>query len=139
MSARLNIKIETRLEELSRVFDAVRDFGEREDWPTETVFLIDLALEELTLNTIDHGHDDGLHEIEIALNSEPGAITIEISDDGRPFDPLNDAPAPDVGAAIEDRPVGGLGVHLVRTLMDEMSYRREGNRNHITLVARKVQ
>ena len=139
MSARLKMKIETRLEELNRVFDAVRDFGEREGWPTETVFQIDLALEELTLNTINHGHDGGLHEIEIAVKSEPDAVTIEITDDGRPFDPLNDAPQPDVGAAIEDRPVGGLGIHLVRTMMDEMSYRREGDKNRITLVTRKVQ
>ncbi len=139
MSARLKMKIETRLDELNRLFDAVRNFGEREDWPTETVFLIDLALEELTLNTMNHGHDGGLHEIEIAVKSEPEAITIEITDDGRPFDPLNDAPQPDVGAAIEDRPVGGLGIHLVRTMMDEMSYRREGDKNRITLVTRKVQ
>ena len=135
----LNMKIETRLDELNRVFDAVRDFGERQNWPTETVFLIDLALEELTLNTMNHGHDGGLHEIEIALKSEPDAITIEITDDGRPFDPLSDAPEPDVGTAMEDRPIGGLGVHLVRTMMDEMSYRREGNKNHITLITRKVQ
>ena len=139
MSAELNMKIETRLEELSRVFGAVREFGEQESWPSETLFLIDLALEELTLNTMNYGHDSGIHEIEIAVKSEPDAITIEIIDDGRPFDPLHDAPDPQVGAAIEDRPVGGLGVHLVRTMMDEMSYRREGDKNHITLVTRKVQ
>ena len=139
MSANLHMKIETRLDELSRVFDAVRDFGERQDWPTDTVYLIDLALEELTLNTMNHGHDGGIHEIEIALKSEPDAITIEITDDGRPFDPLSDAPEPDVGAAMEDRAIGGLGIHLVRTMMDEMSYRREGNKNHITLITRKVQ
>ena len=139
MSTTLNMKIETRLEELNRVFDAVRDFGERESWPNDTLFLIDLALEELTLNTMNYGHDSGIHEIEIAVTSDMDAITIEITDDGRPFDPLNDAPRPDVGAAIEDRPVGGLGVHLVRTMMDEMSYRREGDKNHITLVTRKIQ
>ena len=88
---------------------------------------------------MNHGHDGGIHEIEIALKSEPDAITIEITDDGRPFDPLSDAPEPDVGAAMEDRAIGGLGIHLVRAMMDEMSYRREGNKNHITLITRKVQ
>ena len=49
--------------------------------------------------------------------------SIEIVDDGPRFDPLEDAPLPDPDAPLEDRPVGGLGVHLVRTMMDEMTYR----------------
>ena len=63
---------------------------------------------------------------------------IEISDDGQPFNPLKDAPKPDLEAALEDRPIGGLGIHLVLTMMDEMHYRRENERNHLTLVKRRV-
>ena len=57
--------------------------------------------------------------------------------DGRPFDPVNDAPEVDVESSVQDRLVGGLGLHIVRTTMDEMSYRREQGKNHLTLVARR--
>ena len=139
MSAKLVLKIETRREELDTITAAVEDLGQREGWPPDLVYKVNLGLEELGLNIMDHGHDQGLHEIEITLISEADALTIEIVDDGRPFDPLNDAPLPDTNAPIEDRPVGGLGVHLVRTMMDEMHYRRESGRNHLTLVARRAE
>ena len=80
----------------------------------------------------------GLHEFEITLTSEADVLRIEVTDDGRPFDPLNEAPEPDLDASVDDRQVGGLGIHLVRTMVDEMSYRREQDKNHLTLVARKV-
>ena len=102
------------------------------------VFRINLVLEELGLNIIDYGHDEGVHEFDICLTSEEGAITIEVVDDGKPFDPLNDAPQPDLASDLEDRRVGGLGLHLVRTTMDDMSYRRDQGKNHLTLVARRT-
>ena len=101
------------------------------------VYRVTLVIEELVVNIINHGHDDGVHDIEIAMTSEPDALTVEIIDDGRPFDPLSDAPEPDLDSLLEDRPVGGLGIHLVRTMMDEVHYRREQDRNHTTLIARR--
>ena len=133
MSANLSIKIETRLKELERIFTAVEEFGQKHDWSPDAIFRVNLVLEELAINIIHYGHDEGIHEIDITLTSQPDALTIEIKDDGRHFDPLNDAPAPDVTSALEDRPVGGLGHHLVRTMVDEIHYRREGTRNHSTL------
>ena len=88
---------------------------------------------------VNHGHDGGFHEVEIGLTSEAEAVTIEITDDGKPFDPLNDAPAPDAMGPLNDRTEGGLGIHLVRTMMDEMRYQREGDRNHLILVKRRVE
>ena len=100
---------------------------------------MNLALEELWLNVVNYGHSGGFHEVEIGLTSEASAVTIEITDDGKPFDPLNDAPVPDVTGSLKDRAVGGLGIHLVRTMMDEMRYKREGGRNHLILVKRRVE
>ncbi len=137
MSATTSLKIETRHEELDRVAAAVEEMAEREGWPPELGYRVTLVVEELVVNVVNHGHDGGVHDIEITLVSEPDALTIEITDDGRPFDPLNDAPEPDLDSLLEDRPVGGLGIHLVRTMMDEMHYRREQNRNHTTLIARR--
>ena len=137
MSARLSLKVKTQADELGRITAAVEDFGEQQDWPPDLVFRVNLALEELGMNIMNHGYDAGLHEFEFTIISEDDSLTIEIVDDGRPFDPLHDAKQPDVGAAIEDRPIGGLGVYFVREMMDEMSYKREQGKNHLTLVSRR--
>lgn len=137
MSAKASLKIETRHEELDRVSAAVEELAEREGWPPEMAYRVTLVIEELVVNIINHGHDSGVHDIEISMASEPDALTVDIIDDGRPFDPLSDAPEPDLDSLLEDRPVGGLGIHLVLTMMDEVHYRREQDRNHTTLVARR--
>ncbi len=134
MSAQLSLKVETRLDELERITAAVEDLGEQEDWPPAFTFRVNLVLEELGINIMNHGHDEGIHEFEITMTSDAEALTIEIADDGRPFDPLHDAPTPDTAAALEDRSVGGLGLHLVRTMVDELHYRREQGENRLTLV-----
>ena len=138
MSSKLSLKLKPRLDELENIAAAVEAFGEAESWPADLVFRVNLVLEELGINIINHGKDENLYEIEITLISEADTLTIEIIDDGRPFDPLNDAPQPDLESEIEDRPVGGLGIHLVRTMMDELRYRRERGRNHLTLVKGRV-
>ncbi|MCE2440213.1 MAG: ATP-binding protein [Candidatus Latescibacteria bacterium] len=138
MSARQSFRIEADLDELRRVAAAAEELGLQEDWSPALVHQVDLAIEEIGNNIVRHGFGGGPGEIEITLTSESDAITIEISDDGRAFNPLEDAPIPDVEAALEDRPIGGLGVHLVLTMIDEMHYRRENERNHLTLVKRRT-
>ena len=139
MSTKLSLKIEAKHDELERIVAAIEDLARQESWPPALLFRVNLVLEELGLNIMDYGVDNGLHEIEITLTSEEDSLTIEITDDGRPFDPLNDAPTPDLDAPIEDRRVGGLGIHLVRTMMDEMHYRREPGKNRLTLVTRRSE
>ena len=117
----------------------VEELGEREAWPESLTFKVNLVLEELGINILTHG-GKGMErrpEIEIVLTSEDHALTIEVLDDGHPFDPLQDSPNPDLAATIEDRPVGGLGIHLVRSLMDDLHYQRDAGRNRLTLVARR--
>ena len=135
----LNLTIVSRIEELRRLAALVEEFGAGENWPPDLVFQVNLVLEEVAINVINYGHDGGLHEIEIALTSELDALTIEVIDDGRAFDPTEDAKVPDVTLPMEERPVGGLGVYLVRTMMDEMRYRREEGRNHLTLVKYRAE
>ena len=135
----LTLTIENRIEELRRLASLVEEFGAEANWPPDLVFQVNLVLEEVAINVINYGHDGGLHEIEIALTSELDALTIEVIDDGRAFDPTEDATVPDVTLPMEERPVGGLGVYLVRTMMDEMRYRREGGRNHLTLLKYRAE
>ena len=117
----------------------VEELGEREAWPESLTFKVNLVLEELGINILTHG-GNGMErrpEIEIVLTSEDHALTIEVLDDGHPFDPLQDSPNPDLAATIEGRPIGGLGIHLVRNLMDDLHYQRDAGRNRLTLVARR--
>ena len=138
MSEQFKLKVETNPSELERISAAVEDIGQRENWPAQFIFRVNLVLEELGLNIMSYGYDEGLHEFEITLTSEADVLRMEFTDDGRPFDPLNEAPELDLDASVDDRQVGGLGIHLVRTMVDEMSYRREQDMNHLTLVAPKV-
>ncbi len=94
-----------------------------------TCYLVCLVLEELITNTIKYGYEDASqHSIAVDLLLEPSHVVLRLVDDGRPFNPL-DRPAPQTDGAIEDRKVGGLGIHLVRSLTANMSYRREADRN----------
>ena len=137
MSAKLSLKVKPNVDELKTITAAVEKFGETEQWPSDLVFKINLVLEELGLNIMNYGNDENLSDIEITLTSEEDVLTIEIVDSGRPFDPLNDAPEPDLDAVLEDRPVGGLGLYLVRTMMDDLRYRRENDKNYLTLAMRR--
>ncbi len=140
MGNTLTLCIETRRDELRRLHDMVEEFGEAEGWSMEVLFQVNLALDEIGVNVINHGHDDdSLHEIQIDIRSEPDAVTIEVADDGRPFDPLTEAPPPDLESDVGDRAVGGLGIHLVCNLMDDVVYKREDGKNRLTLVKRRSE
>jgi anti-sigma regulatory factor (Ser/Thr protein kinase) len=129
----LKLRIANDLAELTRVAESVDEFCAGAGLAAGCAFKLNVALEELLTNTISYGYDDsGRHEIVIDLTREGETIVAEITDDARPFDPLN-APPPDLESAIEDRRIGGLGVHLVKTLMDDVAYAYLDGRNRITL------
>ena len=134
MGADLSLRMEATREELPRIQAALEAFAREEGWPSRLEFQIKLVIEEVVMNILSHGYEEGgEHDILIELASDAEKISIEIVDDGRPYDPLTEAPAPDTEAPLADRPVGGLGVYLVCALMDEASYRREDNLNRLAL------
>ena len=137
MSETLALKVHTNRGEIGHITAEIENLAEREGWTPDLIFKVNLALEELVINIMDYGFDGGDHDIDITLVSDDQQLTIEIADSGKPFDPLTDAPVPDVDAPMEERPVGGLGVYLVRNMMDDMQYRRERGRNYLTLVANR--
>lgn len=93
-----------------------------------------LVLEELLVNMVQHGHDDAtLGEIHLCVAHSAGLVDVHLDDNGTPFDPLQ-APAPQLTGDIADRPqIGGLGVHLIRSLASELSYSHDINGNHLHL------
>jgi anti-sigma regulatory factor (Ser/Thr protein kinase) len=138
MSATRTLRVPNRIEELPAVSETVEALGQEEDWAPDVSYAIVLALEEVATNVVRHGGgEEGTSEIEIEVISTDEEVRVEVRDSGKPFDPFHDAPEPDIDAALEDRTIGGLGVHFVRVLMDEASYRREDGRNHVTMVKRR--
>jgi len=111
-------------------------FGARHSIADDVVLQMNLALEELVTNIIMHAQEtEPAPEIRLHLWVDSGALRAELTDTAAPFDPLS-VPPPDLSGAIEERSVGGLGIHLVRSLMDEVTYRRADGRNRTLLVKR---
>src|SRR6266853_370056 len=101
--------------------------------PPEVQYLANLAVEELVTNCIKYGYEGpGDHVIEIKLQISGNELALTVTDDGRPFNPL-ELPEPDIHLPIEDRPIGGLGIYLVRRMSDKMDYVRASGRNSVTL------
>lgn len=114
---------------LSAVQAEVDAFCESHEVPPKAAYVLSLVIEELVTNVVNYAYgpgDDG--PLEVSLDFSDGHIVGKIVDAGPPFDPTAMA-APDTTAEIEDRPIGGLGVHIVRTLAESVGYAREGERN----------
>ena len=139
MGATLTMAIGTTRDELERISSAIEELGQRDEWPDDLVFRVNLVLEELILNIMDYGAEDDDPDIALEIQSKDDSISIDLSDRGRAFDPLTEAPEPDLTASVGERRVGGLGVHLTKTLMDDVRYSREENRNRLSIVTRKVR
>jgi anti-sigma regulatory factor (Ser/Thr protein kinase) len=116
------------------LIDFVEDFALGHDLPQIEKSRLLLVLEELFTNVVKYGRaENGIATtIRVTLALKGGELTIEFSDDGPPFDPLL-AAAPDLDRPIADRPIGGLGLHIVRSLVHAARYRREGDRNQLVL------
>jgi len=133
----LTLHLKNDLAEIERVGEAVAALCEEHSVSAETVYAIELALDEVLTNIITYGYDDGEeHEIAVRLTLVDRELNLEIADDARPFNPL-DAPTPDVAAPLQDKPLGGLGIHLVRTLMDHIEYKREHEQN-VLIMTKKI-
>lgn len=112
---------------------ALDHFSQFHHLPPKITFLLQLSLEELITNCIKYSVDVGTHPvIKINLRCEPGLLVIEMEDDSAPFN-LMEAEIPKINVSIQDREVGGLGIHLLRSLMDEIQYERTGHKNCIRL------
>lgn len=130
---------QTSYTELADLVAAIEALGEEEGWSGDLTFRISLVVDELAQNVMDYAYNDTPGDVEVAVTSTDETVIVEITDEGKPFDPLTDAPAPDLTSPIENRPIGGLGVHFTKTLMDDVEYRRESGRNRLRIVTRKVR
>jgi len=127
------ISITNAPSELARVSALADHFAAANQLSSEAVADLHVALDEVLTNIIKYGYtDDRAHEISIQVRIEDGVLVAEIEDDGRPFDPLIQ-PEPDAKAPLKERRVGGVGIHFVRKLMNDVIYERVADRNHLVL------
>ena len=132
-AAKRTLTTVNRLDEIERLGRALEGFGAEHGLPPRVVFDSNLALDEVLTNIVSYAYDDdATHEIAVRLRIEDDRLVIEVEDDGRPFDPLA-APEPDLALHAGERPVGGLGLSLVRRLMPELRYERRAGRNVLTM------
>jgi len=133
------IRIANQLAEIAKVADLVDEFGRSHALSERVRHDMSIAVDEIISNIIHHSYRDGAaHGISVSLRLLPGELHAEIVDDGAAFDPLAHQAARPSGP-LKDRVPGGLGLHLVTSLMDNVRYVRLGDGNHLTLVKRTAE
>jgi anti-sigma regulatory factor (Ser/Thr protein kinase) len=134
--AQATIVLRSDIAELPRLASALGEFAAANALPRDTANDLALALEEVVTNVIVHGYERrDAHTVRVRLLARPGEVNAEVEDDAPAYDPLA-RPTPELHRPVEDRPIGGLGIHLVRSLMDTVSYCRDGKCNRLTLTKR---
>jgi len=124
----LQIVLKNQPREKQKVVQAMEQFGRDHQLPASIVQAADLALEEHLTNLMNYAFADNReHQIKVRFSMASHFI-IEVEDDGPPFNPLQ-LPAVDTTMPLERRPIGGLGIHLMRRFMDEIEYQSEGGKN----------
>ena len=133
MTDQVKIVIANRPTEKANVLDLVERFGQERGCLLPRLHQLQLAVEEHLTNILVYAYEDRLeHEITVRAQWRNGSLSVEIEDDGRAFNPL-DLPSPDLTLPMDQRPIGGLGVHMIRRSVDAVEYRREANRNILSL------
>ncbi len=129
----ISIRIGADLNEVTRLNRLVRKFGELHEVPSQPLHDVNLALDELVTNAVRYGFADASgRELAVHLETYDGDLLASVTDDGREFNPLEQTP-PDLDAGLNARPLGGLGIHLARSLMDHINYARLGGKNVMTV------
>ena len=122
--------------DLMRLGMLVDRFGAEHHLSADDLTRVNLVLDEIVSNAIKHGHPNGGDgEVAVSLALDGGLLAIDITDDGIAFNPL-EAPVPNLDLPLDERPIGGLGVHIVKAVSETISYRREDGRNHLSLTMR---
>jgi anti-sigma regulatory factor (Ser/Thr protein kinase) len=129
----VKVTVKNRIEDLLRVNALFESFATQHDISGRLRYHLLVSIEEILTNIIKYGFDEaGVHPIHITFRRVEDQIEMEFEDRGREFNPL-EIGEPDLDSPIEDRQLGGLGIHLVKKMVDEAKYRREGDRNILLL------
>ncbi len=128
------IKLTNKLSDLEKIRDAMENIGAEWSIDAQTCMSVNLALEEAFTNIVNYAFENNdPQEIVLDIKKQDGKLIFVIIDEGRPYDPTK-AADPDTSLPAEDRPIGGLGIFLIRKIMDDVKYHRNGKQNQLTLI-----
>lgn len=132
----LTIEVPSTRESIASASAQAEEWLQAHHPSAQTLNLLLITIEELVINCIDYGYDDDkVHTIRLELSIGGRNLSITVVDDGHPFDPLS-RPSPDLSLPVQARPVGGLGIYLLRQLADEIAYQRRDGFNELTITKR---
>lgn len=138
MADRLEISIANDREAIPEIVAAVGALIEENGLPPDIAYALELAIDELVTNAISYGYPEGgSGKVTVEAGIESDRVVLVVRDDGIAFDPLHESPEPTLEGTVEDRPIGGLGLHLVEAMMDEVAYERRDGENRLTCVKRR--
>ena len=122
------------LEYLEAAIDVVVDSLGELGIDHKAAYKIHLALDELLTNVVSYAYEDEVGNMDIIyeIKDDPKVLEITIIDEGKPFNPL-ELKDPDLDSGVSERKIGGLGIFIVRQIMDEMEYVRKDNKNILTI------
>lgn len=131
-----NMKLPAKLEYLQDFMDFVSNCARDQGFNQKRINEIELATEEALVNIFNYAYPNNDGDVEIICMSNDERFIIEIRDSGVPFDVLS-VKEPDFTSNLSERDIGGFGIFLIRKLIDDVQYRREGDGNILTLVVKK--
>lgn len=129
----IRLKLPAQIESLRELTAFVHQGAQKAAFPEMDLGRLDLVMEEVVMNVINYAYPDGqpgIIEVGYAIEG-PGKLSVQVRDSGRPFDPLAKDP-PDLRLGLADRPIGGLGIFLVKQIARSITYSREGAQNILT-------
>ncbi len=136
MKVLTTITLPAKLGNLEGWLKSVSDCAESQGFDRKRMREIEVATEEALVNICNHSYPEEPGDAEVVCELDGNRFIIEIIDSGTPFD-ITSLPDPDVTADIDKRKIGGLGVFLLKKMVDEVRYRRENNRNILNLIVEK--
>ncbi|HEX3573839.1 MAG TPA: ATP-binding protein [Rhodopila sp.] len=132
---RARLTLRSGREDLAAIHPWFESIGERIALPASALFQIQLVLEEAASNAALHGFDaGGVGEIALEVTANPTQVIAVLSDQGRPFDPLTEAPPSPPPRSLDEAAIGGLGIKLMRKFASALRYRRIGPTNELTMI-----
>lgn len=128
-----SLTLANRLDELTRISTFLEGCAEAWDLPMPLTFSLNLVLEEAFTNVVQYAFKDKeSHEILLITEKREDEVVITMIDDGVPYDPTEKSD-PDINLSAEDRPIGGLGIFLIKKTMDKVDYYRKEDKNHLIM------
>jgi len=136
MTVLTSLRMSAKLENLGTFIGSLSNCAKTQGFEQEKVSRMELAAEEALVNVFRYAYPEAPGDVEMTCKLEEDRFTIEIIDSGIPFD-VTATPDPKVTGGVHEREPGGLGIFFIKKVMDEVRYRRENDRNILTLIIQK--